>query len=1051
MRKGGLAAWSIHHPVSTVMLTLTAMVLGVFALSRLSTGLLPQLIYPQIGVRVIDPGVSAAIMEDRVTRQLEEQLAITEDAISVESTTTEGNSRLNLHFDYGKDIDVALRDASTRLDRARRFLPDTIDPPVIFKYDPSQIPAMEFIISSSLRDPVALRAWVDYVFSRRFINLPGVAAAEIGGGLEREIHVLPDQRRLAGLGLSLDSIINTLREGNRDEPSGRLRMAHQEYTSRTAGRLDSVAAIAALPVSLAAGQSIMLSEVAQVLDTHEDERLRVRYNGVPGVKMSIQKQPEANTVEVADLVKSRLAWLQANGLVPQDVRVDAVSDQSLYVRQSLANAMMAALTGALLAMLVVYVFLGNVRGTLIIGSAIPISIMLTFVIMGLSGLTFNIMTLGGLALGVGMLIDNTIVMLENIARHKQQGQADESPALRTLAAARNDESAVNAAAEVNNAVVAATTTNLAAVLPFLFIGGLVGLLFRELIITISAAIVGSLIVALTLVPALAARMKPVRGGSMHERVNGLMAGIGERYARTIRRTLMHPYAVLGVSLLVLLLVSLFTFDLDRQEFLPQMDDGRVRINVTTDTGVTLNEMDERVRRIESIASDSGDVHGIFTLAGGRIFGRTEREIANESTVYVQLVPRNRRSVSVQHWVKRFMKAINKQQLAGVRIRARVQGIRGVRTGRGEDDIGIRVEGADLGKLAALGDGLVALLSDVEGIRNVKHSIEDRMQEFAVAVDRQRAMELGIDIAQIGRGLRIALEGVVVGDYLDDDRGYPIRVRLPRRELNSPAALGDVLLFGETRQRPAIYLRDVAKVELVPVPASIMRENQVRIVEVSASLTGDVALGKVTAVVHERLKSFKLPVGYNLYFAGSDVTLQRGRQTALILLALALFLVFVVMTVQYESLRSPAVIMAAVPFSLIGVGLAMALTQMRLSMPVWLGIIMLVGIVVNNAIILVEYIRQARARGTLLTEAIVEAGSLRLRPILMTTLTTVVGMLPLALGLGEGAEMLQPLAVAIVGGLGFSLLVTLFLVPVLYWLLHRGEGEGGELLSLRPVA
>lgn len=1051
MRKGGLAAWSIHHPVSTVMLTLTAMVLGLFALTRLSTDLLPHLIYPQIGVRIIDPGVSAAIMEDRVTRQLEEQLAITEDAITVESTTTEGNTRLNLHFDYGKDIDIALRDASTRLDRARRFLPDTIDPPVIFKYDPAQIPAMEFIISSSLRDPVALRGWVDYVFSRRFINLPGVAAAEVGGGLEREIHVLPDQRRLAGLGLSLESVINTLRESNRDEPSGRLRMAHQEYTSRTAGRLDSVAAIAALPLSLPGGQSIVLSEVAQVTDTHEDERLRVRYNGVPGVKMSIQKQPEANTVEVAELVKSRLAWLQANGLVPEDVRVDAVSDQSRYVKQSLSNAMTAAASGAVLAMIVVYLFLGNVRGTLIIGSAIPISIMLTFVIMGASGLTFNIMTLGGLALGVGMLIDNTIVMLENIARHKQLDQTDTGSTVKRLSTTQSVDSAASAAAEVNNAVVAATTTNLAAVIPFLFIGGLVGLLFRELIITISAAIVGSLIVALTLVPSLAARMKPVASGLLHEKVNFLMAALRERYTLAVRKTLTRPRAVLGVSLLALVVVALFTFDLDRQEFLPQMDDGRVRINITTDTGVTLDEMDDRVRRIEIIAGDTGYVQGIFTLTGGRIFGRTEREIANESTVYVQLVSRSERSLSVQHWVKQFMQAVRTQQLAGVRIRARVQGIRGVRTGRGEDDIGIRVEGPDLNTLATLGDAVVTKLAGVEGIRNIKHSIEDRMQEFAVQVDRQRAVQLGVDVAQIGRALRIALEGVVAGDFLDGDRGYPIRVRLPRRELDSPTALGNVLLFGETRQRPAIYLRDVAKVGLVPVPASIMRENQTRIVEISASLTDDVALGQVTAAIHQRLDGLSLPPGYNLYFAGSDVTLQRGRQTALILLGLALFLVFVVMTVQYESFRSPAVIIAAVPFSLIGVGLAMAATQMRLSMPVWLGIIMLVGIVVNNAIILVEYIRQARERGTPLMDAIVEAGGLRLRPIMMTTLTTVVGMLPLALGLGQGAEMLQPLAVAIVGGLAFSLLVTLFLVPVLYWLMHQGEGESGELVSLRPVA
>lgn len=559
MRSGGLAAWAIRHPVSTVMLTLTIVVLGVFGLGRLAVDLLPHLIYPQIRVRILEPGVSTSIMEQKVTRQLEEQLAITEDAIRVESRTAEGATSVDLHFDYGKDIDVALRDASTRLDRAKRFLPDTIQPPVIYKMDPSQIPVMEYVVSSNLRSPVEMRAWVDDVFSKRLLNLPGVAAVEVGGGVEREIQILADQRRLAGLGLSIDDLINAIQKGNEDVSAGRMRFAGQEYGGRATGRLGSIEAIAALPLRLPAGDSVPLSDVARVVDTHKDQRIRIRFNGTEGVKMSVQKQPTANTVDVADRVQARLAWMAASDLIPEDIVVSNVADQSVYVRRSLNNASMAAVSGAILAMIVVYLFIGNIRGTLIIGTAIPISIMVTFIIMALGGLTLNIMTLGGLALGVGMLIDNTIVMLENIARHRKEA-ADPGE----LGAA------TAAAGEVTSAIVASTTTNLAAVLPFLFVTGLIGLLFRELIFTISAAIVASLLVAVTLIPSLAARMRDESHGTLHGLVDSYVKIAQVRYTELLTKILKRPQAVITGAVILLVLAALFFgIKWDKQEFLPK--------------------------------------------------------------------------------------------------------------------------------------------------------------------------------------------------------------------------------------------------------------------------------------------------------------------------------------------------------------------------------------------------------------------------------------------------------------------------------------------------
>ena len=1023
MRQGGIASWCIRNPVSTVMLTLTAIVLGVFALGRLSVDLLPQLIYPEIGIRILDPAVPANIMEDRVTRQVEEQLAITEDATGITSTTFEGTSEVELYFDYGKDIDIALRDASTRLDRAKRFLPATIDPPIIFKRDPSQIPVMEFVVSSSLRSMAELRTFADDQFAKYFLNLPGVAAVEVGGGLVREIHIRPDTRRLAARGLDVDDIAEAIARGNLDAPAGRLRMGEQEIASRTTGRLASVADIGGLPIRLADGSFVRLAEVAEVIDAQEDERIRVRFNGTPGVRLAFQKQPTANTVAVADVVTARLADLQRRDLLPADIAVDQVSDQAIYVRQSLANAGFAALAGAALAMTVVYAFLGSVRGTLIIGSAIPISIMITFAIMALGGLSLNLMTLGGLALGVGMLVDNTIVMLENIERHQREGEAP-------LAAA------TSAAGEVTSAIIAATSTNLAAVLPFLFISGLVGLLFRELIFTITAAIIASLIVAVTLVPALAARSRPPAPSRMTRAIQAMVARLQAIYQPLVTRTLAAPRAVAAIAVILLAIAAALFWSLaGQQEFLPTMDDGRVQVQINTDTGRSLDDMDRDVSRIEAIALEVGEVDGLSVIAGGSIFGRTARERPNRSTLAIQLVPAGQRSRSIQAWVGDFSRAVAKVELAGVTVRARPSGIRGVRLARSDEEVSIRVLGPDLDELARIADRLVTTLRGQSGLRNLAHSAEERRPEFAVTVDRTRAAELGVDVATVGRALAVALDGLVVGDFLDGDRAYDIRVRLPQKTVDSPAALAAIIVAGGGA-RPPITIGDVATIGMISAPTEIRRENQRRIVEITAALTGEVPLAAAIRAAQQRLAAAELPAGYSLDFGGAYETLERGKALVSVLAALALFLVFVVMTVQYESLKNPAIILAGVPFALIGVLIGLLATGLPLSMPVWLGVIMLIGVVVNNAIVLVEYIEILRARGAALLDAIVEAARLRLRPILMTTFTTVAGMLPLSLGLGEGSEMLRPLAVCMVFGLSFSMLVTLLLIPSLYLLAHR---------------
>jgi len=1019
-----LTAWCIHHPVGVSMLTLAVVVLGLFSISRLPVDLLPHIIQPEVRIRVFDPGVPASIIEDRITRQLEEQLAITEDAIAIESRTREGRSSVDLSFTYDKDINLALRDASTRLDRARRFLPDSIEAPVIYKRDPSQRPVAEFVVSSDRLDSVSLRTWVDDIFAKWFLNLPGVAAAEVGGGLIREIQILPDQSRLAALGLRLQDLVDALRNNNVEIPAGRLRIANQLISSRTDARFHDIESISRLPIILKEGQQVLLQDIAEVVDGHDEEILRIRLDGVPGIKVSIQKQPGANTIGVVDAVMQRLQQLQEQRVIPADITVKKVGDQSIYVRHALNNASYATISGALLAMLVVYLFLGNLRRTLIIGSAIPIAIMFTFLLMDGSGLTLNIMTLGGLAVGVGMLVDNTIVMLENLYRHQLDGE-------------QGLDTSTHAAAEVQSAIIASTSTNLAAILPFLFISGLVGLLFRELIITVSSAIVASMLISLTLVPTLAARVPLTRPGKLRLWLDQGMDKL-RQFMSNITNSLLHSKTLrllLIGAMLAALVPAAQTFFSVKQDFLPKMDEGRIRVHLSADTGVTLDVTDRYVNHIESIASNLPSVETIFTTSGGFVFGRSQYESQHNASLIIQLLPLAERKLSSHAWIQQFNQQVRDQRMAGVRVRAYVSGIRGIPLSRGSDEISLRIQGPDPETLDVIAEQVATVLRGINDIRNITSSSEEQRQEIAIEIDRERAATLGLSAKQIGEALRLAITGLIISDYYEDGRSFDIRIKLPEASVNRIDLLKSVLIELTGEDRRPVYLADVARIRLIRAAPEILRENQLRFVEVSASLKQGASEGEVGQRVQDSLRVIELPEGYGIYDAGISKTMQEGRNLSVILLGLALFLVFTAMAIQYESLTNPLVILLGIPFTVIGVAIGLKLTGLNLSMPVWLGLIMLAGIVVNNAIVLLEYIELQRKQGLALNTAITEAVRLRLRPILMTTLTTIVGLTPLANALGDGGEMLKPLAVTIISGLSFSLLVSLILIPVIYQLFH----------------
>ncbi|HSJ08492.1 MAG TPA: efflux RND transporter permease subunit [Longimicrobiales bacterium] len=1025
-KRKGLPSLAIVRPVGTVMLTSVVIVLGVFFLGGLPLDLLPNIVYPQLRANVSNRGVEPQVLEETVAKPLEAALSTTEDVIRIETDVSEGRVGVSLHFAYGTDVDFALQDASKNLDRVRAALPQEADPPTIFKFDPSQAPIYDVAFSSGQRDLVSLRDWVEYRLRPQLLTIEGVASVDISGGLAREVQVTIDQERLRSYGLTVSQVIDAIRQGNQDVAAGRVSSPTHEIVGKTAGKFRTIDDVRGVMLTAAArGTRIPLSEIADVQDTHREQRLWARLDGVPAVRMSVRKQPNSNTVRVAEQVDERLRGLAASQFIPRDIRYQTIQNQATFIRNSISSVRNAALLGAGLAMIVVLLFLGSLRKTFVIGLAIPIAILATFVMMGLSKLTLNIMSLGGLALGVGLLIDNSIVMLENIFRHREEGNEDA------------DQAAHDGAAEVQGAVIASTATNLAAVVPFLLISGLAALIFRELILTISFAILASLGVALTVVPMLSAQFAKVRFTSGLHRFAPLrlfdrgVVAARRGYRRLAPRVIRWHWAVLGVAVLALIGSFQLTKNLGN-EFLPQVDDGNASVNIMMAPGVSAEETNRVTLEVEDLVRSMPGVITQFATAGGQQWGGSTSEQSGRGSITVVLESARDRTMSAQQWVQDLQARIDARGFPGARVFVRPPSIRGLRTNTSGSPVALTITGDDLTELRAIGEDLTHLLNGIPGLQNLTPSADQATPQLSIELERERAAYLGLNVATVGQTLRTALDGTVATRFTSGNQEYDLRVRLPRENFQSPEDIGSVALFPGIAGGAPIYLRDVARVYTTTAPTTINRENQNRIFRLTGDVINEVAsVGVVNDSIRSRLAGYAVPEGYGIIIGGEEESIRENNRQLAIVVGLAIFLVFVVLAVQYESVVNPFVILLAIPLSLIGVGVLLWITKTPQSAPVLLGVILLAGIVVNNAILLVEYAEHARERGLSRFDAVIEAGTTRLRPIMMTTLTTVCGMLPLAIGIGEGSEMMQPLAIAVVGGLSISMLLTLFVVPSAY--------------------
>ena len=1027
-----LASGAIHRPVGTVALSTVVIVLGVFYLDRLSIDLLPQIVYPQVRANVTYSGVAPEVLEEQVTKVLETSLATTENVVRLESETSEGRSGVDLHFRYGTDINFALQDASKNLDRARARLPRDADPATLFKFDPSQSPIYEVAFSSPTRSLVDIRSWADLRLRPQLLTVEGVGAIDVSGGLIREVRVTLDQERLRSYGLAVTDVLGALRDQNQDVAAGNLTGPRYEIIGKTTGKFRNVDDIRSVLLPVGAGRRLPISEVATVSDTSREQRVYGRLDGVPAVRISVRKQPDANTVNVAEALGQRLEQLAASRFIPEDVTYEVLFNQSFFIENAVAGVREAAVLGALLSMVLVLFFLGSIRKTLVIGLSIPLAVLATFVIMGIADLSLNIMSLGGLALGVGMLVDNSIVILENIFRHKEMGKSA-------------DAAAHEGSHEVTSAVIASTTTHLAAVVPFLLISGLAALIFRELVLTISFAIAASLAVAMTLVPMLAAQLSKVHRTSGINRTRPLVAfnrwveRLTAWYRRVAGRAVRHRGLVIGVAYGSLILVFFLTRGLG-SEFLPTIDDGNVSVSINMPPGTPPQRTNEIAYRLETLVRQMPHVRHIFTTAGGGFMGGGSVERGGRGSLDIQLSPATERDISATQWVSDLQRRIDSLAIPGGRIFARPPRIRGLRTNISGSDVAISIQGEDLGTLQQLGNDVIRRLQGIPGLEALQPSTEEASPQLIVALDRQRAGDLGLNVAEVGQAVRTALDGAIPTRFADGTNEYDVRVRLPREQFKSPEDLGAILLFPGTGRAQPIYLRDVADVRLGRGPTSILRINQSRQLRISGDVNDAVTtVGEVNAAVRAKLADLSVPEGFALVYGGEEEAIRENARNLVIVIALGIFLVFVVMAVQYDSIRDPLIIIGSVPLALTGVGLLLWLTGTPLSAPVLLGVVLLGGIVVSNAILLVEYVELGRReRGLSMEEAVVEAGAIRLRPILMTSATTVLGMLPLAIGLGEGTEMMRPLAISVVGGLTMSTMLTLIVIPCVYLVVHRAS-------------
>jgi multidrug efflux pump subunit AcrB len=1041
-----ISSLSIRRHIATIMLTLAVIVVGIFFVTTIQVDLLPSITYPRIGVRVNTEGIVPEIAVEEITRPLEEAFSATEGVELVYSQTRENSISLDLFFRVGGNIDQALNDATASFNRARSRLPDDIENPRIFKFEPSQLPVYEFALTSDVRDVLDLRVFANQELARELSVVPGVASVDVSGGVDEEVRVQIDLQRLQALGVGLKDVLDEIRDSNQDIAGGRLLGENNEPLTRVVGRFKSADELnnISFPIPNSSARAY-LNEFADVIDGSEDQRIFVYLNKTPAVKVSVQKQPDANTIEVVEAIKAKIKELQKDNIIQEDLTLLPTLDESIFIRNAINNVISSGLIGTGLAAIAVLLFLGSIRQTIIIVISIPLATLAAIIMMKIFGLSLNVFSLGGLALGVGIVVDNSIVMLETIIEGTEKLIYDPISE-KGIYRRQIIEQSINSASEVESALIASTSTNLVAVLPFLMIGGFISLLFNELVLTISFAVGASIVVALTIVPMLTSRLLAIKFSSQIKRFfiiswfNKAFNAANNSYSFVLGFLIKIRWLVV---LTIFLLLGVTTLNLTQelpQEILPTINTGQVNLFVQFPPNTTLATNRQVMELVDEVILKQPDTKYTFTTSGGALFASntSENVLRGSSNITVKS------GTNLDEYIANLDKELGTLNLVNIRLRLTQGTVRGLFLNNSpvRADVDIILQGNNQNLLEEAGRQVVNILDEKAKLVKFRPDADPSQPEVLIQPDLQRLADLNINLTDITDSLKTTVSGLVISQLQRGERLVDIRVQLDPNLVKDADALLEVPLFADNNR--LIRLGDVATITTGKAPSQIQRINQRQVFIITGSLDEEASLGPGLAEVKGILDTIELPQGIRILpsiAAESNAQLQASLP---ILGSLAAFLVFVVMAVQYNSLIDPLVIMFTLPLALSGGIIGLYVTETPIGATVIVGAVLLIGIVVNNAIVMVELANQIYEKQLQNPDiikpsrytAIIQASSQRLRPILMTTITTVLGMFPLALGAGEGGEFLQPLGIVVFWGLSLATLLTLFLIPCLYLLLHQ---------------
>ncbi|HUF49214.1 MAG TPA: efflux RND transporter permease subunit [Longimicrobiales bacterium] len=1018
-RAGALSDVAIQRPVFTAMMMLGLIVLGIFSFRQLPIDQFPDVDIPIISVQTVYPGASPETVEREVTRRLEEAFNPVEGVDRITSISLESVSQVVIEFDLKRDGDQAAQDIRSKIDVIRRQLPADAEQPVVQKFDPSDQPIVSLALSSTTSGVPELTRLADEAVRRRLESVDGVGNVQIAGGLEREIRVYIDPAQMQAYGVSIPEVMGALQRQNVEAPAGRVERGTQEQLVRVIGRIRQPSEFSGVVVANRNGNPVRLGQIARIEDATEEERSLAFVNNQRAVSLDIQKVSGANTVAVADGVKEEVAVLSA--ALPAGVQLAVVRDNSEMIRHSVEDVIFELLLGALLTVFVVMIFLNDWKATAITSLALPVSVISSFILMNALGFTLNVLTLMALSLSIGILIDDAIVVIENIVRHRELGEDHFS-------------AAKWGTREIFLAVMATTFTIVAVFAPVAFMKGIIGRFFFEFGLTVAWAVLVSLFVSFTLTPMLAAwwGVDPHGAGGGHGNI--LTRGIGrfnswfdaqaDRYRGIVDWALHHRKATLGIAG-ASFVGAFMLFPFIGGGFFPESDEGMFGVMFETPEGSSLQYTRSRA---DAIIATLGEIEGVaytYTTIGAGATGTV-----TGGSVYVQLEERGERD--------------RDQAELMTAARERLATLYGVTTAVGVADAGpggakplmINIRGADVTQLQRLSDEVLAIMKELPGIVDVEASLGAPRPELRIEVNRELANELGLDVGQIAGTVRPLLAGQVVTRWEDptgEERDVVLQVDPQRRaSLEDVAALPIATPFrAESGAAPTVPLGQVARITRGNAPAQIDRSNLERVATVSASTVSGYSIGEASSVIRAQLAGLQVPEGFDIQLGGETEQLEETFGYVVETMLLAVILIFLILASQFESFTQPFAIMLSLPLSLIGVLLALLITDDTLNMMSMIGVIMLMGLVTKNAILLVDNANERRGLGMDRHRALVEAGRVRLRPIIMTTAAMICGMLPIALALGQGGSFRAPMARAVIGGLITSTLLTLVVVPVAY--------------------